>query len=182
MPFFIRQTSNLFPHRIKSHDILKNYKWRQLVLMPFCTYVLAFNSQWGTWSPGWRWCQPQIQSASPRMAQCSCLHKFPRQRRQPTWHSGCAPVMWMKASIQYWNFPKTVLPCSALDVAGKLPDHVKFSFVLHEAGDGVGREHTGSQGEVGVDHCCELSVARISDGRVKTGPEHPQEHSSYRKD
>ena len=64
---------------------------------------------------------------------------------------------------------------------GKLSDHVQFSFVLHKAGDGVGREHTGSQGEVGVDHCCELSEARISDGRVKTGPEHPQEDGSCRR-
>lgn len=50
--------------------------------------------------------------------------------------------------------------------------------MLHQAGDGVRREHTGGQGEVRVDHGCELSVARVSDGRVKTGPEHPQEDGS----
>lgn len=50
--------------------------------------------------------------------------------------------------------------------------------MLHEAGDGVGGHHTGSQGEVGVDHCSELCVAWVSDGRVKTGPEHPQEDGS----
>lgn len=38
-----------------------------------------------------------------------------------------------------------------------ISDHVQFSFVLHETGDGVGGEHAGSQGEVGVDHCRELS-------------------------
>lgn len=53
------------------------------------------------------------------------------------------------------------------------PDHVQFPFVFYKAGDGVSREHTGSQGEVCVDDSSELSVARVSDGRVKTGPEHP---------
>ncbi len=67
-----------------------------------------------------------------------------------------------------------------MDIKGTLSDHVQFSFVLHEAGDGVGGEHTGSQGEVGVDHRCELTDARVSDGRVKTGPEHPQEDGSCR--
>lgn len=52
--------------------------------------------------------------------------------------------------------------------------------MLHQAGGGVGREHTGSQGEVSVDDSSELSQARVSDGRVKTGPEHPQEDGSWR--
>lgn len=61
---------------------------------------------------------------------------------------------------------------------GRFSDHVQFSSVLHQAGDGVRREHTGGQGEVGVDHRGELSDTRVSDGRVKTGPEHPQEDGS----
>lgn len=64
---------------------------------------------------------------------------------------------------------------------GKEADHVQLSFVLHQAGDGVGREHAGGQGEVGVDHCGELREARVGDGRVKTGPEHPQEDSPWRR-
>lgn len=35
--------------------------------------------------------------------------------------------------------------------------HVQLPFVLHKAGDSVGRQYTGSQGEVGVDHSLELS-------------------------
>lgn len=67
-------------------------------------------------------------------------------------------------------------------IRGKLPDHVQFAFVLHQAGEGVGREHAGGQGEVGVDHCGELNEAasRLGDGWVKARPEHPQEDGSCR--
>lgn len=50
--------------------------------------------------------------------------------------------------------------------------------MLHQAGHGVRREHAGSQRQVGVDHCSELNNARLSYGRVKTGPEHPEEDGS----
>lgn len=61
-----------------------------------------------------------------------------------------------------------------------LSDHVQFSFVLHQAGDGVGGERAGGQGEVGVDDGGELQRAGRGDGRVETGPEHPQEDGSCR--
>lgn len=71
--------------------------------------------------------------------------------------------------------------CStAVDIKGQLSDHVQFALVLHEAGDGVGREDARGQGEVGVDHRGELKLGRVSDGRVKAGPEHPQEDGSWR--
>lgn len=80
------------------------------------------------------------------------------------------------------SFLKNYLASLLWIVKEKFSDHVQFSFVLHEAGDGVGREHTCSQREVGVDHCCELRDAWLGDGRVKTGPEHPQEDSSCRRE
>lgn len=77
----------------------------------------------------------------------------------------------------------TLWTVAVITIRVKLPDHVQFSFVLHQAGDGIGREHAGGQGEVGVDHCSELSVAQrwFSDGWVKAGPEHPQEDGSCRR-
>lgn len=59
-------------------------------------------------------------------------------------------------------------------------DHVQFSFVLHQTGHGIGREYACSQGQIGVDDCGELSEAGVSDGWVKTGPEHPQKDRSCR--
>lgn len=64
---------------------------------------------------------------------------------------------------------------------GMLSDHVQLPFVFHKAGNSVGGENTGSQGEVGIDYCSELSETWVSDGRVKTGPEHPEENCSCRR-
>lgn len=61
-------------------------------------------------------------------------------------------------------------------------DHIQFSFVLNQAGHGVGREHACSQGHVGVDDRGQLSEAWVSDGGVKTGPEHPQKDGSCRQE
>lgn len=52
--------------------------------------------------------------------------------------------------------------------------------MLHQTGQGIGREHACSQGQICVDDCCELSEAGVSDGWVKTGPEHPQKDRSCR--
>jgi len=59
------------------------------------------------------------------------------------------------------------------------PHHVQFSLVLHQAGDGVGREHAGRQREVGVDHRHHLRVAGFGNGGVEARPEHPEEDGSW---
>lgn len=53
--------------------------------------------------------------------------------------------------------------------------HIQFSSLLRHAGDGHGGEDRGSQSNVSVDGCSVLSIAVVSDGRVETWPEHPQE-------
>lgn len=52
--------------------------------------------------------------------------------------------------------------------------HVNFARFLKEAGDGECGEDRGGQGEVGVDGGTVLPVPVVCDGRVETGPEHPQ--------
>lgn len=78
---------------------------------------------------------------------------------------------WRKSSIN--DSPK-INSLAGILYGRQYSDHVQFSFVLHQAGHGIGREHACSQGQIGVDDCCELSEAGVSDGWVKTGPEHPQ--------
>lgn len=56
-----------------------------------------------------------------------------------------------------------------------VPYHVQFSFLLTHTGDGESGKNTGSEGKVSVDDCSMLSSTVVCDGRVKTGPEHPQE-------
>lgn len=57
--------------------------------------------------------------------------------------------------------------------------HVQLSFLLRHAGDGHRCENGGGQGEVGVDGRSVLSVTVVRDGRVETGPEHPQEQRTW---
>lgn len=52
--------------------------------------------------------------------------------------------------------------------------HVQFSSLLRYAGDGHSGENGRSKGDISVDGCSVLSITVICDGRVETGPEHPQ--------
>lgn len=56
--------------------------------------------------------------------------------------------------------------------------HVQFSMLLKQAGDGNGGEDSSSQREVGVNGCPMLTISMVTNGRIKTGPEHPQKQSS----
>lgn len=56
-----------------------------------------------------------------------------------------------------------------------VPYHVELASLLGEAGDGHCGEDSGGQTQVGVDGCPVLTVSMVSNGRVETGPEHPQE-------
>ena len=53
--------------------------------------------------------------------------------------------------------------------------HVQLPLLLEQAGDGHAGEHSGGQGEVGVDDGPVLPVPVVRQGRVEAGPEHPQE-------
>ena len=53
------------------------------------------------------------------------------------------------------------------------PYHVQLASVLHEAGEGIGCEYAGSEGEVRVDHGLVLLFCSLSNGRIKAGPKHP---------
>ena len=53
--------------------------------------------------------------------------------------------------------------------------HVQLPFLLRDTGDAHRRQDRGGQRQVGVDCRAVLPVPVIRDGRVETGPEHPQE-------
>ena len=53
--------------------------------------------------------------------------------------------------------------------------HVQFPIPFSYAGDGHSSKDRGGQCQVGVDGCSVLTVTMVSDGRVETWPEDPQE-------
>lgn len=53
--------------------------------------------------------------------------------------------------------------------------HVEFTLMLNQTGGGVGGQSARGQGEVGVGDGHELRHPFVSNGRVETWPEHPQE-------
>lgn len=58
--------------------------------------------------------------------------------------------------------------------------HVQLPSLLRHAGDGHSGENGGGEGEVRVDGRSVLSIAVVCDGRVETGPVHPQEECTCR--
>lgn len=56
--------------------------------------------------------------------------------------------------------------------------HVELSLLGRKTRDGKRGENRSGQGEVSVDGRSVLSVAVVRDGRVETGPEHPEEEGS----
>lgn len=141
--------------------------------------------------------QLTLRNLKPRVEMMPATNPISIAPNGPMLMSAHVPTATPPAKVAFWmctcrNIKKIkhltelfflkIISSVIVDIKWRSSDHVQFSFVLHQTGDGVGREHTGSQGEVGVDDCSELTDACLSDGRVKTGPEHPQEDSSCRRE
>ena len=60
-----------------------------------------------------------------------------------------------------------------------LPHHVKLAVLVHQTGDGEGRNTAGGQGEICVEHSSVLGILH-SQRRVKARPEHPEKHGACR--
>lgn len=81
----------------------------------------------------------------------------------------------VKQHVSYVEIDKRYMTSRKSDVFQSEHHHVQLSFLLRHAGDGHGGENRGSKSKVSVDGRSVLSVAVVGDGRVETGPEHPEE-------
>lgn len=134
-------------------------------------------SPWQTDSQRWRWFQTRSPQSESHMGWSWTRLPSPWPRHLPEWRSGYAPVRWnsRKELVRRILFG-VILNCNAFH---ETLYHVQLSFLLRHAGDGHRGENRGSESQVGVDGCPVLSVAVVSDGWVKAGPEHPQEQRAW---